>query len=96
MKYKWFFFFLFLASIIVVFLLSMDTFLLHKSLYAFKAGLGYNGEWQNLLLRIVALLISLIMCGAVLVVVKVFYNKLKCNNLYCVCGGGYDAGVFRA
>ena len=88
MRYRWILIFVFMASIIVVFLFSTDSFLHHKMLYAFKADLGYDGEWQNLFLRACALVVSIIMCGAVLVVVRLLYNRLKYSNLYCLMEGG--------
>lgn len=93
-RHKSFWIGVFILSIIVVFLLSLNSDVLYKLNYAFKANWGYNGEWQNLVLRVGAMAASLVMCYTVLGVVKLLYNKLKYSELILM-GRGYNAMFLR-
>lgn len=85
----------FIVSVLAVFAMSLNEVVLYKMNYAFKANFGYNGEWQNLMLRVGAMMASLVMCATVLLVVKLLYNKLKFSRLI-ISGGGYNAMLLRA
>ena len=67
----------FVLSLVIVFLLSYDKEILLKMNYAFKANDGYSGEWQNLFLRTIALLTSLLMIASVLLMTKLLYDSFK-------------------
>lgn len=95
MQYKALWIVVFFVSVIVVFALSLNTDVLFKLNYAFKANYGYNGEWVNFVLRLAAMMASIVMCITVLIVVKLLCNKLKYSKLL-LSGGGYNAMLFRA
>lgn len=94
MHRKWFWLSAFAVITIAVFVLSLHTGILYKVNYSFKANLGYEGYWLNLVLRAFAMLVSLMMCASVLLVTRILYNKLKLSKILCV--GGYNAMLLGA
>lgn len=87
MKHKSLWLLVFVASLVAVFALSLNANTLGMMNYAFKAEIGYGGEWPNLLLRSLAMIVSLVLCATVLFVVKMLYNWLK-NRSMALNGGG--------
>ena len=94
---KWLWIISFVLITVTIFILCADQHALHYVNYGFKASLGYEGNIYNIIARIIAMVVSLIMCPAVLLVFKLLYNFV--NNRYIVCcisGGGDDVGFLRA
>lgn len=85
----------FVASVIIVLALSFNADILYKMNYAFKANLGYGDDLRNLLLRLFALIASMLMCASVLMVTRMLYNLLE-NRKKNLSVGGYYVMLLRA
>lgn len=72
---------IFILLMVTVFLMSFNEKLIVLLNYGFKANMGYDGDWTNLIIRLLSFLVSIAACCSVLVVTKQLYNILRNRGL---------------
>ena len=88
MRWKWFWIVAFSFFVLVLFGLSFNSRTLDLVNFGYKTGSGYGGSWLTFCVRFISLLSSLMICVCILVVSRLFYNRLKNNKLASAAAGG--------